>query len=34
MRIVCSDDAQKRLTVTAGTWWSSPDSNTALRPTL
>ena len=22
IRIVCSDDAQTRLTVTAGTWWS------------
>jgi hypothetical protein len=34
MRIVCSDEAQKRLTVTAGTWWSRPASSTALRPTL
>ena len=34
MRIVCSDDAQKRLTVTAGIWWSRPDSSVALRATL
>ena len=34
MRIVISDEAQKRLTVQPGTWWSRPASNAALRPTL
>ena len=34
MRIVFSDEAQKRLTVQPGTWWSSPASSAALRPTL
>ena len=34
MRMVCSEEAQKRLTVVAGTWWSMPDSRAALRPTL
>ena len=34
IRIVCSDEAQKRFSVHAGTWWSSPASSAALRPTL
>jgi hypothetical protein len=34
IRSVCSDEEQKRLTVTAGTWWSIPASSCALRPTL
>src|SRR3954465_12382292 len=34
MRIVCSDEAQKRFRVHAGTWWSKPASSAALRPTL
>ena len=34
MRSVCSDEAQKRLTVQPGTWWSIPDSSAALRATL
>ncbi len=34
MRSVCSEEAQKRLTVQAGTWWSMPASSEALRPTL
>src|SRR5881397_2372347 len=34
IRIVCSEDAQKRLTVVAGTWWSIPASSAALRPML
>jgi hypothetical protein len=29
-----SEEAQKRLTVAAGTWWSMPASRAALRPTL
>jgi len=34
IRIVGSDEAQNRLTVQAGTWWSIPASSAALRPTL
>ena len=34
IRSVCSDDAQKRLTVHAGTDSSKPASSVALRPTL
>ena len=34
MRVLCSEDAQKRLTVQAGTWKSIPDSSTAMRPML
>ncbi len=34
MRVVCSEEAQKRLTVHAGTWKSMPESSTAMRPML
>ena len=34
IRMVWREDAQNRLTVVAGTWWSIPASSEALRPTL
>jgi hypothetical protein len=34
IRAVCSEEAQKRLTVVPGTWWSMPAMSVALRPTL
>ena len=34
IRSAWSEEAQKRLTVTAGTWWSMPASSWALRATL
>jgi len=34
MRVVCSEEAQKRFTVHAGTWWSMPANSEDTRPTL